>query len=61
MTAQLGDAVRHRLIGDDDIAPHLRIQRLPGNDFAGALRQANEHVHDPDSRCTSEPLRTMRF
>ena len=47
MTTQLGDAVRHRLIGDDDIAPHLRIQRLAGNDFARALRQANEHVHDP--------------
>ena len=46
MTAQLGDAVRHRLIGYDDIAPHLRIQRLAGNDFARALRQANEHVHD---------------
>src|SRR5688572_31569375 len=47
MTTQLGDAVRHRLIGDDDVAPDLRIQRLAGNDFTGALRQANEHVHHP--------------
>ncbi len=47
MMAQLGDAVRHRLIGDDDVAPHLRVQRLPRNDLAGAFRQAHEHVHDP--------------
>ena len=47
MMSQFGDAVRHRLIGDDDIAPHLLVQRFARNDVAGARGQAYEHVHDP--------------
>ena len=47
MMSQFGDAVRHRLIGDDDVAPHLLVQRFPRNDVAGARGQAYQHVHDP--------------
>ncbi len=45
--AQLGDAVRERLIGDDDVAPDLFVERIARDDLAGALRQAHQHVHHP--------------
>ena len=46
MMTQLGDAVRHRLFGDHNVAPHLLVQCVSRHDFAGALREADQHVHD---------------
>jgi hypothetical protein len=44
---QFGDAVRHRLIGDHDVAPDLPVQHLARHDLASVLGQAHEHVHHP--------------